>query len=44
MVDTSKYDLPTLLSSLGHRDLLLAAAEYCSTGMLSKWLTEKEEV
>ena len=44
MVDTSKYDLPTLLSSLGHRDLLRAAAEYCNTGKLPKWLTQMEDV
>lgn len=40
MVDTSKYDLPTL----GHRDLLRAAAEYCNTGKLPKWLTQMEDV
>ena len=42
--DTSKYDLPALLSSLEKGDLLRAAAEYCDTGKLPKWLTEMEEV
>ena len=42
--DTSKHDLTILLSSLGHGDLLRAAAEYCDTGKLPKWLTEMEEV
>ena len=44
MEDTSKYDLPALLSSLGQGDLLRAAAEYCDTGKLPKWVTEMEEV
>ena len=39
--DTSKYDLPALLSSLEKGDLLRAAAEYCDTGNylngLLKW-------
>ena len=43
MVDTSKYELPALLFSLGQGDLLRAAAEYCDTGKLPKWLTEMEE-
>jgi hypothetical protein len=44
MVDTSKYDLPALLSSLGQGDLQRFAAEYCETGKLPKWVTEMEEV
>ena len=42
--DTSKYDLPALLSSLDQGDLLRFAAEYCETGKLPKWVTEMEEV
>ena len=44
MVDTSKCDLPALLSSLDQGDLLRFAAEYCETGKLPKWVTEMEEV
>ena len=44
MVDTSKYDLPALLSSLDQGDLLRLAAEYCETGKLPRWVTEMEEV
>ena len=40
--DTSKHDLPALLSSLDQGDLLRFAAEYCDTGKLPKWATEME--
>ena len=44
MEPISECDLPALLSLLGQGDLLRAAAEYCNTGKLPKWLTETEEV
>jgi len=41
MGDTCKYDLPALLSTLEQRVLLRFAPDYCETGVLPNWLTDR---
>ena len=41
MVDTYECDLPALLSTLEQRVLLRFAPDYCETGVLPNWLTDR---